>query len=118
MSDKSKTQKGRSLAKSFAGIFNGDLLTREGILRNMPYLLFLALLGLVYISNGFITESTVRDLNKTDNELKEMRAEFISSKSELMFKSKQSKLEELIGEKNMELHASDSPPKKIIAGND
>ncbi len=114
MNDKAKDKKGTRIAKSFASILNGNLLTKTGIVRNMPFLLFITFLCLVYISNGFITESTVRKLNKIDSELKEMRAEFISTKSELMFKSKQSKLEELIEKKGMNLKISETPPFKIV----
>ena len=40
---------------------------------------------MLYIANSYYAEHTVRDIDKTEKELKELRSEFIRGKSELMY---------------------------------
>lgn len=98
----------------FVDLLNGNILTREKVIGHLPYLLFLALLALVYISNGFLAEENIRTLNKIGNETKELRSEYITIKSELMYRSKQSEVVKIITEKGLGLKESFVPPKKLI----
>ncbi len=68
------------------------LLNYQWIVKNIPYFLFLSLLAVVYIYNGHYSDNTVKDINKTSRELKELQYEYKSLKSEVMFRSKQSEL--------------------------
>lgn len=95
-------------------LINGNILTRQQVVGHLPYLLFIALLALIYISNGFLAEGNIRKLNKLNNETKELRSEYITIKSELMYKSKQSELAKLLDEKQLGLKESFEPPKKIV----
>src|SRR5215210_5401107 len=65
---------------SLFGIFE-----REQIVHLMPFILFLTFLIIIYIGNSYYAERTIREIAKTKTELKEKRAEFISTSSELMF---------------------------------
>ena len=62
------------------------------IVKNIPFFLFLAGLAVVYIYNGHYSDNTVKDINKTSKELKELQYEYKSLKSEVMFRSKQSEM--------------------------
>jgi len=62
------------------------------IMKNIGFFLFLAALAVVYIYNGHYSDNTVKDINKTSKELKELQYEYKSMKSEVMFRSKQSEL--------------------------
>jgi len=104
----------RRFGRNVLNIVNGNVFTREAVVRSMPFLLFLALLALIYISNGFLTEGGVREINKLNSEIKELRSEYITTKSDLMHHSKQSELVELIKEKELCLEESYEPPKKIV----
>ncbi|UTW64342.1 hypothetical protein KFE98_09440 [bacterium SCSIO 12741] len=111
---KNKAPKTRKKINLIADLINGNILTREKVIEHLPYFLFLALIALIYISNGFLAEENVRQINKTNNEIKELRSEYITIKSELMHKSKQSQLARIIDEKGMGLKESFKPPKKIV----
>lgn len=87
-----KKRKKGVLAKSLSAIFSGTFLTNESTLKHVPFLLFLALVAIFYIANGYAADDKIREVNKITNELKELRSEYISSKSELMFVSKQSEV--------------------------
>lgn len=104
----------QQVGSSFLSVINGNVFTREAVIRLMPFLLFLALLALLYISVGFITEGNVREINKLNVEIKELRSEYITTKSELMHHSKQSELVDLIIARDLGLEESFEPPKKIV----
>ena len=109
--DKNTAKKKRSIV---ADLVNGNILTRETVIDHLPYFLFLALLALVYISTGFLAEENVRNLNAVNGEIKELRSEYITIKSELMYRSKQSEVVKIIIEKDLGLEESFEPPKKIV----
>jgi hypothetical protein len=66
--------------------------TARLIMKNIRFFLFLAVLAVIYIYNGHYADKIVRDINRTNQELKEMQYEYKTLKSEVMFRSKQSEL--------------------------
>jgi len=89
---KKSTKRKGVLAKGLSSVFSGTFLTNEKTLRNMPFVLFLACMALLYIANGYYADDKIREVNKLTNNLKELRTEYIFTKSELMFASKQSEV--------------------------
>lgn len=87
-----KKRKKGVLAKNLSAVFSGTFLTNESTLKHLPFLLFLALIAILYIANGYYADDKIREVNKITNELKELRSEYISTKSDLMFVSKQSEV--------------------------
>lgn len=76
----------------FISILNGSFLSRDQVLQQVPYIVFLALIAIFYIANTFYAEKSIRQINSIGNELKELRSEYITTKSDLMFISKQSEV--------------------------
>ncbi|MGN6418937.1 MAG: FtsL-like putative cell division protein [Pseudobacter sp.] len=62
------------------------------ITRNIPFFLFLAGLAVVYIYNGHFAIKTIRSIERTGKEIKELQYEYKTLKSEVMFRSKQSEI--------------------------
>jgi len=87
-----KPRKKGVLAKGLSSVFSGTFLTNESTLKHLPFILFLALIAIFYIANGYYADDKIREVNKVSNQLKELRSEYISTKSELMFASKQSEV--------------------------
>ena len=87
-----KKRKKGVLAKALSSVFSGTFLTNESTLRHVPFLLFLAFIAILYIANGYHADDKIREVNRITNELKELRSEYISTKSDLMFVSKQSEV--------------------------
>ncbi|MCO6482254.1 MAG: hypothetical protein J5I62_05625 [Flavobacteriales bacterium] len=105
----------RTFSRGLINVLNGTFLTREKVLANMPFLLFVAGLMVAYISYGYWTERTVRDLDRTSNELKEMRSEYITVRSHLERAERQSQVADDIG--GLGLRESRVPPLRIeVAG--
>lgn len=67
-------------------------LNYQSIVRQVPFFLFLALLAVMYIYNGHYADKTIRNINRTAKEVKELQYEYKTVKSEVMFQSKQSEL--------------------------
>jgi hypothetical protein len=108
-----KPRKKGVLAKGLSAIFSGTFLTNEKTLKHVPFLLFLALIAILYIANGYYADDKIREVNKINNELKELRSEYISVKSDLMFVSKQSEVAKSV--EQLGLKEPVVPPMKIEA---
>lgn len=96
----------------FSLLFSGELLTQEGVIRAFPFLMFLAAVAMFYISNRHLAERNVRQIDKVTKELKELRWEYMTTKAELMYKSKQTEVAKKV--EAMGLRESRVPPKKIV----
>ena len=99
-------------ATGFKTILTGSFLSKEIVVGALPYIFFLTFLGICYIANGYRTQKVVINLNRTNNSLKELRSEYITTKSDLMIISKQSEVAEATAERG--LKELTSPPKKIM----
>lgn len=80
------------LAKILSKIFGGSFLSDDKTIQHIPFILFLACIAILYIANGYYADDKIREVNKISNQIKELRTEYISSKSDLMFMSKQSQI--------------------------
>jgi len=108
---KENSQKRNPFAAYFMQILDGSFLSKEGSVRNIPFALFISVIGGFYIANTYNAERTVRETSKTNKDLKELRSEYISIKSELMFHSNQSQVAQLVAP--LGLKEAKVPPFKL-----
>ena len=87
-------------------------LSYSWIMKNIRFFLFLAALAVVYIYNGHYADKVVRDINRTNKEIKELQYEYKTLKSEVMFRSKQSELAKAV--EPFGLKELTSPPMVIV----
>ena len=85
---------------------------KKTVMQIMPFMFFLTFLAVLYIGNSFVAERTIRDIDKTQKDIKEMRAEYISAKTELMVKSKQTEVAAALAPYGIK--ESTVAPKKIV----
>jgi cell division protein FtsL len=95
-------------------VINGNFLTNATTIKQIPFLLFLVLVAIIYISNTYYAEKIMRKTNTVNNEIKELRSEYITSKSDLMFISKQSEVARAAEEMKIGIKESVVAPKKIV----
>lgn len=69
-----------------------DVISFNGIVKNMPYLIFLTLLAIVYIANNNHAIALVREISIKKNELKELKWQYMDVQSRLMFQTSESQL--------------------------
>ncbi len=77
----------KSIKNPLKGLFN-----YQWIVKNIPFFLFLSVLTVLYIANGHKADRTIRKINSTTNELKELQYEYKTLKSEVMFKSEEQQI--------------------------
>lgn len=93
--------------KNSSGFF-----TEASAIKWFPFLIFLVFIAMVYIGNRHFAEKNVREIDKLNRELKELRSEYMTNKAELMYKSNQTELAkslEITGIKESKV-----PPIKIV----
>jgi len=78
----------------------------------LPKILFVMMLGLLYISNTHNAEKTVRRIDQLHSDVEDLRADYTTLKSDLMFASKQSEVARKV--KSIGLKESLNPPTKIV----
>lgn len=71
-------------------------LNYQSIGRQIPFFVFLAVLAVIYIYNGHYADKTIREINTTGKELKELQYEYKSVKGDVLFRSRQSELIEAV----------------------
>ena len=113
--DAPKEQKTAKKSSGLKDILTGNILSRESVAGQVPYVLFLAFLAIIYIANRYKYEKLVKQDQTLQVEVKNLRAESITVASQLMFISKQSEVSKLIEKKGLGLEESVVPPKKIKA---
>jgi hypothetical protein len=109
---RSRSGKRSTIGKVAHSVLDGTFLTRDGMIRQMPFLLYLAFLALVYITNSFYAERNVIETDRLRKEMKELRYKYITIKSQLMFISKQSEVLKKISLKG--LKEATVPPYKVV----
>lgn len=82
------------MANKLLAAFNVSQKTTDLVFENFSYLLFLGFLGIVYIANAHFAEKNVRDIQQIQKEIKELKWQYTSIKSETMYKSMQSQMDE------------------------
>ncbi len=93
-------------------VLDGSILTKQFTLHLFPFIFYLTFLAVIYIANTYYAEKTVMEIGALKNELKELRYEQITTKSDLMNKCKQSEIAEKLNPYGIK--ESVVPPNKIF----
>ena len=92
-------------------------LTARIIFKNIWYVMLITLLAAIYIANRFHAEKMTRDINQIQTEVRELRAESLSTSAELMFISRQSEVYKMVKERGLDLEELKVPAFKLIVDN-
>jgi len=95
-------------------LLDGSVLTKKLVTKQLPFLVFLTFLAIVYIGNRYNAEKVVRQTVFLQKRIKELKAESVSISAKLMDISKQSEVSKLISERGLDLIESVEPPKRLI----
>jgi hypothetical protein len=112
----SKSRTGSSGTSIFSGLekkLKLETYFEEGFpVQYVPKILFVMLLGLLYIGNTHHAEKTVRKINSIRAEVEDLRADYTTLKADLMFSAKQSEVAKKV--KDLGLEPNLVPPQKIV----
>lgn len=115
MTEIKKTEKTNVKTGSFLKeLLSGSMVTEKIILKNLWYVLLLTLLAAIYIGNRFHAEKITRETTRLQREVKELRAESLSTSADLMYLSRQSEVFRLVKEKGLKLEELKTPPYKLL----
>jgi hypothetical protein len=108
---KQKFRSRKSFGTAVKEFLGGEML-KVSTFRLFPYLVFVTFLAFIYIANNYYAESKIRKINHLRKELKEIRYEYITTKSKLTDLTKQSQLARKLSESG--IRESTDPIKTIV----
>jgi hypothetical protein len=86
-------------------------LEKDLIQNAIPFVMYLTLWAIIYIGNTHYAERSKRNIDRINKEIKELRADYLTTKADLMFRSKQSEVAKMVSQTG--LKELTTPPKKI-----
>ena len=95
-------------------LFSKGIVDAETVTSALPFVLFLGLLGMVYIANRNFAEKNIRDIEKISKEVKDLSYDFKTTKAELAFKSTLTEVAKQAD--TLGIKESLQPPQKITVG--
>jgi hypothetical protein len=95
-------------------LLSGSMVSEKIILKNLGYISLVTFLAAVYIANRFNAERITRETSRLQKEVKDLRAEALSTSADLMYVSRQSQVYSLIKERGLNLEELKTPPYKLI----
>lgn len=98
--------------KSFKDYTALGSLSADLVLKNIFFVFFLGFLVIVYIANAHYAEKQVNEIQRLQKEVKDLRWQYMSIKSNLMFNSKQSQVAKSV--KPYDLKIRSKKPKKVF----
>lgn len=115
MSDPKEEKNKKSKPGSFIKeLLSGSLVSEKIVLRNLWYIILLTVLGALYIANRFHAEKITRETARLNNEVKDLKAEALSTSADLMSVSRQSEVYRMVREKGLGLEELKTPPYRLV----
>lgn len=100
-----------NVKKSLRSVIDGSYLGKDFTLGFIPYVLFLALLAMIYISNIYKTEDNQRKINRLQKEVDELKLEHVTTEIRILSNSQRSTVINKVRE--LGLQEPEEPPYQI-----
>jgi cell division protein FtsL len=98
-----------NIRKSFVHVFGGSVLTENFFLRNMRFILVLVVVVIIFISHRYKMIQGMSDIERLQQELKELKYEALTISSSLTEASRQGVIERRVEEAGLDLKVSNEP---------
>lgn len=95
---------------SFKNILGGDILANDFFKRQTKLLILIMILTIFYISNRYSCQQEMIEIDRLKKDLTDIKYDALTRSSELMEKSRQSRIEEYISTQESQLQTSTNPP--------
>ncbi len=95
---------------SWKNIIGGDILATDFFRRQTRLIVLIMVLILFYIHNRYACQQQMIELDKLKKDLIDIKSDALTRSSELMERSRQSRIEEYIATKESDLQTSTNPP--------
>ena len=114
MDPKKENSKKQSTVGFIKELISGTMVSERIILKNLGYISFITLLAAIYIGNRFHAEKITRETSRYQREVKDLRAESLSTSADLMYASRRSEVFRMVKEKGLNLEELKTPPYKLL----
>lgn len=111
--DKTANQEKKRKRFSFLYVLGGGFLKEDFFTRHTRMIVFVVILVFFFIGNRYTCLQKLREIDRLQQELRDVRFEALSISSELTDKSRQSQIELLIEEQGIDLEGSTAPPYEL-----
>ena len=110
--NKQQKKKGNDSSKhmSIRSILGGDILANDFFKRQTSLLILIMVLTILYIDNRYTSQQELIKIDQLKKELTDIKYDALTRSSELMEKSRQSRIEEYISTEESHLETSTNRP--------
>ena len=105
-----KKSKSSSKSLSIKSILGGDILANDFFKRQTSLLILIMILTILYIDNRYTSQQELIEIDRLKKELIDIKYDALTRSSELMEKSRQSRIEEYISTEESPLETSTNRP--------
>lgn len=113
--EKKKNKNKGQAAKTFKNVIAGEVISSVKMEKHILYILFVIFLIIIYIGNGYQAYTVSSDNRRLQREIRELRAEFVSSQARLIDKMKLTHIKEEIARRGLDLEELRRPPYTLSA---
>lgn len=108
---KKSTRKPGAFSKTIHQLMDGSFLTMDRAVNLVPFFFFLAFIAILFIANTYYAEKKIKTIDNMRKEIVELRTQFITTRSELMFLTNQSEVARMLSSSGIK--ESRIPPVKV-----
>jgi cell division protein FtsL len=99
---------------TFLYIVGGGILKEEFILRHTKMIVLVVVMIFFFIGNRYTCLQKLREIDRLQQQLRDLRYEALSVSSELTGNSRQSQIEALVEQQGLDLEGAKSPPYELF----
>jgi len=92
-------------------LLSKGVISTDAVTRALPFIFYLALLGMIYIANRHVAENNLRNIDKVSKEVKELSWDFKTTKADMAYKSTQTEVAKRVD--TLGITAPIEPPQKL-----
>ncbi|MCC8133569.1 MAG: hypothetical protein LIP04_08315 [Tannerellaceae bacterium] len=108
-----KKSKKKEKRLSLLYVLGGEILTEDFIIRHTKMIVLIVVLIFFFIGNRYTCMQKLREIDRLQQQLRDVRFEALSISSELTGNSRQSQIELLVEEQGIELEGAKTPPYEL-----
>lgn len=113
MTEKKEKSSKKVTTAGLKSVLGGTILASEKVTKQLPFVIFLAFLGISLITNRYWTEKTIRKMESVRDSLREYKSESVIHETQLMFVNRPSAVARKVEERKIDLIEAVEPAKRI-----
>nr|WP_321425119.1 FtsL-like putative cell division protein [uncultured Bacteroides sp.] len=108
--EKSSQKDAQAKSMSLKSILGGDILANDFFRRQTKLMILIMVFVIFYISNRYSCQQQLIEIDRLEKQLTDIKYDALTRSSELMEKSRQSRIEEYISSQESDLQTATNPP--------